>query len=186
MTDFFSDLERQLVEAASERRQRIRRARLRRTAALASVVLLVVAAGGGVSAALSQSDGGSGGNPGAPAATAPTQTVTVSPKTGAILARQVVAVLNGTPTPGLARAVATRLQNAHVTIGNVTEAADQSRATTCVTFAPGHEGAARRVAAVLGLPASVVAPATSADRAIAGHATVIVTVGTDQNQAPSP
>jgi hypothetical protein len=187
MTDFFADLERQLVTAAAERRQRLRRARRRRAAAVATVTVAVLAVGAGLAAAVSGGGGTTDGGPATPAASTATTTATppLSAKTSAILARQTVAVLNGTPVPGLARAVANRLQNAHLRIGNVTNAADQGRAATCVTFAPGHLQAALRVAALLDVSPGLTGPATKADRAVAGEqATVIVTVGSDQNQSP--
>lgn len=194
MTDFFDDLERQLVDATPQRRARIRRARQRRAAALSTILIALLAGGAGIAAAV----GGDGtrGRDAAPAATSRTvesdpatgtTSTPLSAKTRDILSRQTVAVLNATPVPGLARGVANRLQNAEVHIGNVTNAADQTRATTCVTYAPGHRSAAARVAALLELSPDVVAPATQAERTIAGErATVIVTVGSDQNTVPTP
>lgn len=182
--DFFDDLERQLVAATPDRARRLRRARARTAATLSTLLVALLAGGAGIAAAVG--GGGDGGRAAAPASTTTTTpTQPLSAKTRDILARQTVAVLNGTTVPGLGRAVANRLTNADVRVGNVTNAADQTRATTCVTYAPGHEDAALRVAALLDLSPYVVSIATKADRVIAGdQATVIVTVGTDQNQAP--
>jgi len=193
--DFFADLERQLVDAATQRRQRLRRARARRVATVSTILLAVLAAGGGLAAAVTGGGAGAGSSTGTPAgdgggaATATTPATTpLSERTQTILSRQTVAVLNATTAPGLARGVANRLADAHVRIGNVTNAADQTRSTTCVLYAPGHEQAARRVAALLDLrPDAVVGPVTAEQRVIAGDAaTVIVLVGADQNTAPHP
>jgi hypothetical protein len=187
--DFFDDLERQLVAATPERAGRLRRARARTAATLTTLLVALLAGGAGIAAAVGGD--GDGGRAAAPAVTTTTTTTTTTPtpplsaKTRDILARQTVAVLNGTTVPGLGRAVANRLTNADVRVGNVTNAPDQTRATTCVTYAPGHEDAGLRVAALLDLSPYVVSIATKAERVIAGdQATVIVTVGSDQNQAP--
>jgi hypothetical protein len=185
-TNFFDDLERQLVAATPQRATRLRRARIRRMAALSTILLALLAGGAGIAAAVDGGAGDGSDDPGAPAgATTPTTTtVALSARTGAIPFHNTVAVLNATPVPGLARGVANRLQNAKVKIGNVTNAADQTRASTGVTYVPGHEDAALRVAALLDLSPSVISPATKADRTIAGEeAAVIVLVGSDQNLA---
>jgi hypothetical protein len=190
--DFFSDLERELVAATGERRARIRRARQRR-AMVASTALIALLAGGAGLAAAVVGGGAGGGRDGAPAGapTARTTTATSAPplstRTRGVLDRQTVAILNATRVPGLGRGVANRLQNAGIKIGNVTNAAGQTRATTYVTYVPGHQDAALRVAALLDLSPSVISPAAKADRVLAGDtATVVVLVGSDQNSAPVP
>jgi hypothetical protein len=134
--------------------------------------------------------GGDGAGPsnGTPAAPAATTTTPLSERTRTLLSRQTVAVLNATTVPGLARGVANRLANAKVRVGNVTNAADQTRSSTCVLYAPGHEQAARRVAALLDLqPDAVVGRVTAEQRVVAGDAaTVVVLVGADQNTSPRP
>jgi hypothetical protein len=96
-----------------------------------------------------------------------------------------VAVLNGTTVPGLARGVANRLTNAKYRIGNVTNAADQRRSATIVEYAPGHLAEALSVAKAIDAGRDAVLPMTPGSRAIAGEqATVVVTVGNDQNQTP--
>ncbi len=187
--DFFADLERQLVDAAAERRQRLRRARARRVATVSTILLAVLAAGGGLAAAVTGGGAGAGSSTGTPAGDGGAPATTpLSERTKTILSRQTVAVLNATTAPGLARGVANRLADADVHIGNVTNAADQTRSATCVLYAPGHEQAARRVAALLDLqPDAVVGPVTAEQRVIAGDtATVVVLVGADQNTAPQP
>jgi hypothetical protein len=95
------------------------------------------------------------------------------------------AVLNGTTTPGLARGVATRLQNAKFRIGNVTNAADQSHSATIIEFAPGHRKEALAVADAIDVGSDAVQALTPGSRAIAGEeAFVVVTVGADQNVSP--
>jgi hypothetical protein len=180
MTDFFSDLERQLTAAANERAQRIRRARARRGAALGGVLLALVAAGAGVAAAVSST--GDDRPHGAPAAP-PANTMTTTPDAprrgrpdGPL-----VAVLNGTARPGLARGVATRLQKAHFAMGNVTNASDRFHSATLALYAPGHRAQAVNAALALGLSGAAVQPVDSGSRALAGPgAEVVVVVGADQ------
>jgi hypothetical protein len=97
----------------------------------------------------------------------------------------VVAVLNGTTVPGLARGVANRLTNAKYKIGNVTNAATQDRSQTQVEFAPGHRAEADSVAKAIDVGSDAIIPLTAGSKTIAGdQATVVVTVGADQNQSP--
>jgi hypothetical protein len=188
MSDFFADLERQLVDATPRRAQRLRRARLRRTAALSATLLAVLAGGVGIATAISGGDGATsaGGGPAA-APSAPTSAQTIpggDPRRGA----HTVAILNGTTVPGLARGVANRLQNARFKIGNVTNAADQTVVRTRVFFARRADmPLAMQAAATVGLRDGTLRPITEALRTIAGdQAAVVVVVGSDQNTAPSP
>ena len=92
-----------------------------------------------------------------------------------------VAVLNGTTIPGLARGVANKIQQDGFRIGNVTNAADQTRSATLVLFAPGRRAQALDVARSIGLSSDVVEPLDSGNRVIAGEsAAVVVVVGADQ------
>jgi hypothetical protein len=187
MTDFFADLERQLVDATPHRAQRLRRARARRAAAVATVLLALVAGGAGLAGALTGGDAtnSASSRPAAPAPQ-PAPTVEQTPP-GATPApgTYTVAVLNATTVPGLARGVANRLQYTKFKIGNVTNAASQDRAATSVEFAPGHRAEARAVARAIDVRPDAVVPATPAERTIAGdQATVIVLVGSDQNTSP--
>jgi sarcosine oxidase gamma subunit len=97
-----------------------------------------------------------------------------------------VSVLNGTTTPGLARGVANRLQNAGFSkIGNVTNAADQSHSATLIEYAPNRRREALDVAKAIDVKPDAVQALTPGTRAIAGsQALVVVTVGNDQNQSP--
>jgi hypothetical protein len=94
-----------------------------------------------------------------------------------------VAVLNAGTVPGLARGVASRLQNVGFKIGNVTNAADQSRTATHVAYAPGRRREAQQVATAIGVRTAL-QPLTAGVRAVAGRdALVVVLVGSDQNAA---
>lgn len=96
-----------------------------------------------------------------------------------------VAVLNGTPTAGLANQVATELVREGFGRGAVTNAQDQQRSATVVSYLPGHRAAATEVARALRVPAAV-EPVDPDTRAVACpppaacNATVIVTVGADR------
>jgi LytR cell envelope-related transcriptional attenuator len=107
--------------------------------------------------------------------------VAAAPKPGSYT----VAVLNGTAVPGLARGVANRLQNTKYKIGNVTNAADQTRSATQVEYAPGHRAEADSVAKAIDVGSDAIVPLTAGSKTIAGdQATVVVTVGSDQNANP--
>jgi hypothetical protein len=96
-----------------------------------------------------------------------------------------VAVLNGTAVPGLARGVANRLQNTKFKIGNVTNAADQTRSATLVEYAAGHLAEAQAVAKAIDVGKDAIQAVDSGSRAIAGEqASVVVIVGSDQNTSP--
>jgi len=96
-----------------------------------------------------------------------------------------VAVLNGTTVPGLARGVANRLQNTKFKIGNVTNAATQDRSATLVEFAPGHRAEADAVAKAIDVGRDSIQQLSPGSKTIAGdQATVVVTVGSDQNTSP--
>jgi hypothetical protein len=186
MRDFFDDLERQLVAATPQRRARLRRARVRRTAAIGSVLVALLAGGAGIAVAVGgdEQDGhGAAAGHAATTSAPPPATTTAPPARGTF----VVAILNGTAVPGLARGVANRLQNAKYKIGNVTNAAAQNRATTLVEYAPGHRAEADRVAQTIDVRPDAIQPLSAASKTIAGDAaTVVVTVGSDQNTSPSP
>jgi hypothetical protein len=193
MTDFFADLERQLVDATPRRAQRLRRARLRRAAAVSTILLALAAGGTGLAVAVGGNGGGTSAAGGGPAATAPaTATQPTLPATpGAAHKRgsYTVAVLNGTTVPGLARGVANRLQNSKFKIGNVTNAPSQDHAQTQVFYArPDSIPAATDVAEAIGVRGGLaLKPITKAQQVIAGdQATVIVIAGSDQNTGPQP
>jgi hypothetical protein len=106
---------------------------------------------------------------------------TAAPKVGTYT----VAVLNGTAVPGLARGVSNRLQNSKFKIGNVTNAADQSRSATLVEYSPGHLAEAQSVAKAIDVGKDAIQKLDPGSRAIAGEAaSVVVIVGADQNTPP--
>ncbi len=188
MTDFFSDLERQLVAATPRRGRRLRRARQRRLATLSAILLALVAGGAGLAAAIGGSDAGTSAGSG-PAAPTPavTRAQTVPATSGAVPRRgsYTVAVLNATAVSGLARGVANRLQNTKFKIGNVTNAATQDRSATLVQYAPGHRAEADAVARVIDVGGNAIQPLSAGSKTIAGdQATVVVLVGSDQNAGP--
>jgi hypothetical protein len=185
MTDFFADLERQFVDATPRRAQRLRRARRRRLATLSAILLALVAGGAGLTVAIGGTDTGTsaGGGPAVPAST-PT-TLQSGPGATPRRSSYTVAVLNGTTVPGLARGVANRLQNTKFKIGNVTNAATQDRSATLVEFAAGHRAEADAVAKAIEVGKDSIQPLSAGSKTIAGdQATVVVTVGSDQNTSP--
>jgi LytR cell envelope-related transcriptional attenuator len=97
--------------------------------------------------------------------------------------RVTVAVLNGTPIAGLAKRVADQLKAEGFRPGAVTNAAEQTRSGTLVSFLPGQRRAGRVVAR--SLRARAMAPIDSSTRAVACPGTqrcpdVVVTVGADR------
>jgi hypothetical protein len=78
------------------------------------------------------------------------------------------------------------LQNAGFSkIGNVTNAADQSRSQTLIEYAPNHRREAQAVAKAIDVGNDAIQAMTPASRSLAGsEAIVVVTVGADQNQSP--
>jgi hypothetical protein len=96
-----------------------------------------------------------------------------------------VAVLNGTPTVGLAQQVADSLAADGYVKGTVTNASDQQRSVTVVSYFGGHEAAAREVARSLDVPSDAVQPIdadTESACAQGGACTapVVVTAGADR------
>lgn len=108
-------------------------------------------------------------------------------KTGSSGKGAVVAVLNGTPISGLASQVARTLTGDGFKRGLVTNAPDQQRATTLVSYLPGHRADAEAVAARLGIKAPV-QPVDDNTLSIACPPTgtctaeVVVTVGSDRTR----
>jgi hypothetical protein len=188
MTDFFADLERQLIDATPRRAQRLRRARRQRLATLSVILLALVAGGAGLATEISGNDAGtSAGNGPATPTPAVTTAQTVPATSGAAPRRgsYIVAVLNATTVPGLARGVANRLQNTKFKIGNVTNAATQDRSATLVEFAPRHRAEADAVAKAIDVGRDAIRPLSAGSKTIAGdQAAVVVLVGSDQNAGP--
>jgi len=141
-------------------------------AALATII--VIGAGAFL---VSQLDGGSTATK-----TKPPTSTTGSSGVGAI-----VAVLNGTPVSGLAGQVADTLATAGFKKGVVTNAPDQLRAATLVSYLPGHKSDAEAVAAKLGIKARVEpvddnALSIACPPPAACTAEVVVTVGSDRTR----
>src|SRR4051794_39388469 len=91
-----------------------------------------------------------------------------------------VAVLNGTTITGLARSVASRLQDQGYTVGNVTDAPNQAQPQTKVEYGSGHGEEARALATAIKVPANRVVSLSAVDSTTAGpNAEVVVVVGQD-------
>jgi LytR cell envelope-related transcriptional attenuator len=99
--------------------------------------------------------------------------------------RVTVAVLNGTTTAGLASTVASTLTADGFLKGPVTNASDQARSVTVVSYFGGHEAEAQEVAKTLNVSADAVQPIDADTEAACAQgatctATVVVTVGADR------
>lgn len=100
--------------------------------------------------------------------------------------RITVAVLNGTTTAGLASTVATTLEADGFVKGPVTNASDQGRSVTVVSYFGGNEREAQEVAEALSVPSDAVQPIDAdtetacAEETGTCTATVVVTVGADR------
>jgi hypothetical protein len=93
----------------------------------------------------------------------------------------IVAVLNGTTVPGLARGVADKLLADGYKIGTVTNAPDQQRSATQVAYQQGQQRTARAVARAIDVGSDAVVPIDEVTEATAGSdALIVVTVGADQ------
>ncbi|MGN6187690.1 MAG: LytR C-terminal domain-containing protein [Conexibacter sp.] len=96
-----------------------------------------------------------------------------------------VAVLNGTTTAGLAQRIASSLVADGFVQGPVTNASDQQRSVTVVSYFGGHEREAQEVAKALNVPSDAVQPIDPDTEQACGQggactATVVVTVGADR------
>jgi hypothetical protein len=142
-----------------------------------AVAVLLVAGVLGGSSSTGHSKGGSATTPGAtPANGAGVQALPAPADTR-------VAVLNGTTIVGLAAKAAERLSARGYPIGTKTDAADQAQQTSAVAYAPGFTASARKVAQILGIPASQIAPIDASTSRVAGSdADVVVTMGADKAQ----
>jgi hypothetical protein len=190
MTDFYAQLEDQLVTAGRRRQAqgRVGRAVAGRGRALlgATVAAVAVAVAAGVAVALPGALSGTSERAPAvrpqatPAPAAATTPQAVVPVPSPSLAGIRVAILNGTPRPGLGRAAADWLTRRHATIVSVAGNASQDTARTVVLYRSDSRAKARRVAAALG-GVPVRASGASPD----GHVVaVIVLVGADYRRPP--
>lgn len=146
--------------------------------AIAAVAVIALASKG--SNTPSQTAAATGGTP-AGQTTRPTRS---TPAAAPAHNRITVAVLNGTTTAGLASRVAATLTGNGFRQGPVTNASDQQRSVTVVSYFGGHEAEAREVAKTLNVPSDAVQPIdpdTEAACAQGGACTVpvVVTVGAD-------
>lgn len=91
-----------------------------------------------------------------------------------------VAVLNGTTVPGLAAQIGDRVEAGGFTQGTVDNAVGPQRANSVVKYSPGHQSDARLVAKKLKI--STIEPMDATSQGIAGDATVVVVVGSDQTR----
>jgi hypothetical protein len=156
-------------------------------AILAGVAVVVVAA-------IAITSGGDSSTPAASSsrttASTPAQTAakhTRKPAANALPpSKTTVAVLNGTPTPGLATTVANTLAGDGYQRGVVTNASDQQRSVTIVAYTGGHQPEAAAVAKSLSLPSDAVQPIDASTQTTACQGatcpTVVVTVGADRQQ----
>jgi hypothetical protein len=176
MSDFYAQLEQQLVAAGRRRNERSRRALAGRGRPLAGagalVAAIAIAAAAVVSVAPGQRDAVQR-SPAAPLAPAPS----VANDLRGIR----VAVLNGTTQTGLARVVAAQLQSLGARIGVVGNAPRQNVAVTAVGYRHGARAKALRVAAALGV--ARVGPDRGSPANV-GRAEVIVLVGADRQGRP--
>jgi len=154
-----------------------------RLVVLAALALVLVAAG--VFAATQLGKGGQSGSAARGGAAAPKGAATPAPARGRGFARGsvVVTVLNGTPVPHLANQVASRLRTDGFQRGTVTNASDQQRSATTISYVAGHRRDALAVSRALGI--SDVQPIDPATKSIACpqpacSTTVVVTVGSDR------
>jgi hypothetical protein len=90
-----------------------------------------------------------------------------------------LSVLNGTQREGLARQVATRLEECDFRVPVVDTATDQTREATIVAFAEGARDRARGVARVLELEADAVQPIDQSLLVEGGDSPIVVVLGAD-------
>ncbi len=155
----------------------------RRVALLAALTLLVLAVVAGVVFAATQLGSGGKSSPAPPGAGAPAGRPAAAGGRGFSRGSVVVTVLNGTPVPHLANQVASRLRADGFQRGTVTNASDQQRSATTISYVAGHRRDALAVSRALGI--SDVGAIDPATRSIACpqpacSTTVVVTVGSDR------
>jgi hypothetical protein len=159
------------------------------TATVIGIVIALLVIAGGAFAAIQLLKGNGSATKGAPssAARAAGRTTAKRSKPGAAFSGKgvTITVLNGTPVAGLAKRVGAQLVARGFTQGAVTNASDQARSATIVSFFPGHKADAERVSRALkGVAVEPIDPTT---RGIACPnatcaSTVVVTVGSDRAQ----
>ena len=172
MTDFIDVLEQQLVTAHRGRGRRPFTLPWRATIVFAGAVAAAAAVVVAVLALSSPAP-----QPAASPPTQPPQTTPVTPQDPVTLA-----VLNGTTTTGLARAVADELTSLGYDEPNVVtnDTTNQTRARTTIYYEPGHRTDALGVASCLHIGSDRVAPMDANARALADRAKVAVFIGADR------
>ncbi len=166
--------------AAAERAGRSPR---RRVALLTALALLGLAVVAGVVLAATQLGGGGQSSPASRSAAPAAGRRPSAAGRGFSRGSVVVTVLNGTPVPHLANQVASRLRADGFQRGTVTNASDQQRSATIISYVAGHRRDALAVSRALGI--SDVQSIDPATRSIACpqpacSTTVVVTVGSDR------
>ena len=147
--------------------------------AVAGVLILGAAAAIGVPALVNGSKDNSSKTPSTASTTKTTAKKKAPPVSpGAIT----VAVLNGTSIPGLAAQVGDRVEAEGFKKGTVSNASQtqRTRATSIALYAAGHRAEAERVAKTLKI--RNLGRVDTQTQQIAGDATVVVIVGSDQTQ----
>jgi hypothetical protein len=116
-------------------------------------------------------------------APAPVETSTTGTSSNGTIDRSstAVAVLNGTTISGLARGIANNIENGGFRLGDVTNAADQTRAATSIEYVAGSEPAAQEIAKLIRSTPDAVVAMSEGTRVLAPTAQVVVTVGSDQS-----
>jgi hypothetical protein len=173
MTDFIDALEQQLVAAHHGRGRRLPVLPWRTTIVFAGAVAAAAVAVVVVLALSSPQQ--------QPAATSPpTQPPQTTPVTPAPAVR--LAVINGTTTTGLARAVADVLTSRGYREPDLVtnDTTNQSRVRTTVYYEAGHRTDAADVASCLAIRPDRVLPMGAGERAVADRADVAVFVGADR------
>jgi len=173
MTDFIDVLEQQLVAAHPGHGRRPFALPWRTTIVFAGAVAAAVAVVVAVLALSSPAPQPAASSP----PTQPPQTTPVTPQP-----RVSLAVLNGTTTPGLARAVADALTSKgyHEPDLVTNDTTNQSRVRTTVYYEAGHRMDAADVASCLAVRPDRVLPMGVSERALADRAEVAVFVGADR------
>jgi hypothetical protein len=176
MTDFYSRLEHQLLDAASRRAAQapLRRASGARGRALAAVLACLVLSAG-VAGIVRLAGAPDAAEPESRQRAIPPDVPTHVPRIR--LDGIVVAVLNATTTAGVARGAADDLHRQGATIAAVASAPEQTLARSIVHYRPGAEAAGRRVARVLGI--ARLGPTSGEDDDLVPPADVVVRLGHD-------
>ena len=144
---------------------------------IALIVAGLIVLGGALAFGVSQLGGDDGGSETAQGPTADEPQSDAGPLNRSLVT---VSVLNGTTVPGLAAQIGDEVESRGFQRGNVANAIDQQRTESVVLYAEGADRPARVVARNLGI--SAIEPIDPDSQALAGNASVVVVVGSDQTQ----